>query len=124
MKSVTPEKCEIGTLSRGPGPARVLRKQAPLRDAPAKSPVQQNYRLIGIAPDAVAQLQPGSRLSTPSAGPARLLAGFSVYRFRSETQMQAWFLFAILAFLVFGAPLIDELYKWWLRRNAKKAVVR
>ena len=33
--------------------------------------------------------------------------------------MQAWFLFAILAFLVFGVPLIDELYKWRLRRNAK-----
>ena len=25
--------------------------------------------------------------------------------------MRAWFLFAILAFLVFGVPLIDELYR-------------
>ena len=32
--------------------------------------------------------------------------------------MRAWFLFAILAFLVFGVPLIDELYKMRLRRNA------
>ncbi len=33
--------------------------------------------------------------------------------------MRAWFLFAILAFLVFGVPLIDELYKRRLRRGAK-----
>jgi hypothetical protein len=33
--------------------------------------------------------------------------------------MRAWFLFAILAFLVFGVPLIDELYKRRLRRSAK-----
>jgi hypothetical protein len=33
--------------------------------------------------------------------------------------MRAWFLFAILGFLVFGVPLIDELYKMRLRRNAK-----
>ena len=33
--------------------------------------------------------------------------------------MRAWFLFAILGFLVFGVPLIDELYKMRIRRNAK-----
>ena len=33
--------------------------------------------------------------------------------------MRAWFLFAILAFIVFGVPLIDELYKRRLRRHGK-----
>jgi len=32
--------------------------------------------------------------------------------------MRAWFLFAILAFLVFGVPLIDEIYRRRQRRNA------
>jgi len=32
--------------------------------------------------------------------------------------MRAWFLFAILAFLVFGVPLIHELYKMRVRRKA------
>ena len=31
--------------------------------------------------------------------------------------MRAWFLFAILAFLVFGVPLIDELYRLQVRRK-------
>ena len=30
--------------------------------------------------------------------------------------MRAWFLFGILAFLVFGMPLIDDLYKMNMRR--------
>jgi len=33
--------------------------------------------------------------------------------------MTAWFLFGILAFLVFGMPLIDDLYKMNMRRKAK-----
>ena len=33
--------------------------------------------------------------------------------------MTAWFLFAILAFLVFGVPLIDDLYKMNVRRKTK-----
>jgi hypothetical protein len=32
--------------------------------------------------------------------------------------MTAWFLFGILAFLVFGMPLIDDLYKINKRRKA------
>jgi hypothetical protein len=31
--------------------------------------------------------------------------------------MTAWFLFAILAFLVFGVPLIDEIYRRRVRRQ-------
>jgi hypothetical protein len=38
--------------------------------------------------------------------------------------MRAWFLFAILAFLVFGVPLIDELYKRRLRRNAQSQALQ
>jgi hypothetical protein len=34
--------------------------------------------------------------------------------------MRAWFLFAILAFLVFGVPLIDEIYRRRLRRQTNK----
>jgi hypothetical protein len=35
--------------------------------------------------------------------------------------MTAWFLFGILAFLVFGMPLIDDLYKMKVRRRAAAA---
>ena len=35
--------------------------------------------------------------------------------------MTAWFLFGILAFLVFGMPLIDDLYKMNMRRKASAA---
>ena len=35
--------------------------------------------------------------------------------------MTAWFLFGILAFLVFGMPLIDDLYKMNKRRKASAA---
>ena len=35
--------------------------------------------------------------------------------------MTAWFLFGILAFLVFGMPLIDDLYKMNMRRKARAA---
>jgi hypothetical protein len=35
--------------------------------------------------------------------------------------MAAWFLFAILVFLVFGVPLIDEVYRRRTRRAAKNA---
>jgi hypothetical protein len=34
--------------------------------------------------------------------------------------MRAWFLFAILAFLVFGVPLIDELYRIRIRRKTNR----
>jgi hypothetical protein len=35
--------------------------------------------------------------------------------------MTAWFLFGILAFLVFGVPLIDELYRMRMRQKATRA---
>ena len=35
--------------------------------------------------------------------------------------MTAWFLFGILAFLVFGMPFIDDLYKMKVRRRAAAA---
>ncbi len=35
--------------------------------------------------------------------------------------MRAWFLFGILAFLVFGMPLIDDLYKMNMRRKVRAA---
>ena len=35
--------------------------------------------------------------------------------------MTAWFLFGILAFLVFGMPSIDDLYKMKVRRRAGAA---
>ena len=34
--------------------------------------------------------------------------------------MTAWVLFGILAFLVFGVPLIDEVHRSRLRREAKR----
>jgi hypothetical protein len=34
--------------------------------------------------------------------------------------MRAWFLFAILAFLVFGVPLMDELYRFRVRRETNR----
>jgi hypothetical protein len=34
--------------------------------------------------------------------------------------MRAWFLFAILGFLVFGVPLIDELYRIRVRRQTDR----
>ena len=41
---------------------------------------------------------------------------------KSESDtMTAWFLFGILAFLVFGVPLIDDLYKMKIRRKARAA---
>ena len=35
--------------------------------------------------------------------------------------MTAWVLFGILAFLVFGMPLIDDLYKMKVRRRTARA---
>jgi hypothetical protein len=35
--------------------------------------------------------------------------------------MTAWFLFGVLAFLVFGMPLIDDLYKMKVRGRAAAA---
>jgi len=35
--------------------------------------------------------------------------------------MRGWFLFAIIAFLVFGVPLIDELYRLRIRRATNRA---
>src|SRR5262245_45728902 len=35
--------------------------------------------------------------------------------------MRAWILFGVLAFLVFGVPLIDELYRFRIRRSPKGA---
>jgi len=35
--------------------------------------------------------------------------------------MRAWILFGVLAFLVFGVPLIDELYRFRIRRLPKSA---
>jgi hypothetical protein len=34
--------------------------------------------------------------------------------------MTAWVLFGILVFLVFGVPLIDEVYRFRLRREARR----
>ena len=41
-------------------------------------------------------------------------------REKKESTMTAWILFGILAFLVFGVPLIDEVYRFRLRREAKR----
>jgi hypothetical protein len=35
--------------------------------------------------------------------------------------MRGWFLFAIMVFLVFGMPLIDELYRLRVRRETNRA---
>ena len=35
--------------------------------------------------------------------------------------MRGWFLFAVLAFLVFGVPLIDAIYRQRVRRAANRA---
>ena len=35
--------------------------------------------------------------------------------------MAAWVLFSVLAFLVFGVPLIDEVYRLRVRRAASRA---
>jgi hypothetical protein len=35
--------------------------------------------------------------------------------------MRGWFLFAIIVFLVFGIPLIDELYRLRVRRATNRA---
>ena len=41
-------------------------------------------------------------------------------RQKKESTMTAWILFGILAFLVFGVPLIDEVYRFRLRREVKR----
>jgi hypothetical protein len=41
---------------------------------------------------------------------------------KEETEpMRGWFLFAIIGFLVFGIPLIDELYRLRVRRDGNRA---
>ena len=42
---------------------------------------------------------------------ARIVRGFFCTLQSRGNAMTAWFLFGILAFLVFGMPLIDDLYK-------------
>ena len=41
--------------------------------------------------------------------------------FEEKETMTAWVLFSILAFLVFGVPLIDEVYRRRARRAASHA---
>lgn len=59
-------------------------------------------------------------LIDPERQTVAIVAGVSFPRgiLSERGQMRAWLLFAILAFLVFGVPLIDELYKMRLRRRA------
>ena len=51
-----------------------------------------------------------------------MLRGFFLHNPLTERGvMRGWFLFAIIVFLVFGVPLIDELYNLRVRRAAKRA---
>jgi hypothetical protein len=50
------------------------------------------------------------------------MAGFFLQTLLNEGDtMRGWFLFAIIAFLVFGIPLIDELYRRRVLRATNRA---
>jgi hypothetical protein len=46
---------------------------------------------------------------------------FRTTRRKERDSMRGWFLFAIIVFLVFGIPLIDELYRLRVRRATNRA---